>query len=132
MAYPTMATRIRISTMDTGSPFVAVSSGVGTTMPPTAPTAVQTGSTADGTAPDPAVGRADEQACKPDPVPRRLAALGSATIHLGPPSPAGSSDLPAGSDGPPSNACAAPVREPLGLAPGGVYLAAPVTRGAGG
>src|SRR5689334_21455827 len=52
--------------------------------------------------------RADEQACKPDPVPRRLTARGSATIHLGPPSPAGSSDLPAGSDGPPSNACAAP------------------------
>ena len=75
---------------------------------------------------------ADEQACKPDPVPRRLAARGSATIHLGPPSPAGSSDLPAGSDGPPSNACAAPLRGPLGLAPGGVYRAAPVTRGAGG
>ncbi len=75
---------------------------------------------------------ADEQACKPDPVPRRLAARGSATIHLGPPSPTGSSDLPAGSDGPPSNACAAPSRKPLGLAPGGVYRAAPVTRGAGG
>ena len=50
---------------------------------------------------------ADELACKPDPVPGRLAALRSATIHLGPPSPAGSSGLPADSDGPPSNACAA-------------------------
>src|ERR1700712_4745580 len=75
---------------------------------------------------------ADELACKPDPVPGRLAAFRSATIHLGPPSPAGSSNLPAGSDGPPSNACAALRREPLGLAPGGVYLATPVTRGAGG
>jgi hypothetical protein len=52
--------------------------------------------------------RADELACKPDPVPGHLAVLRSATIHLGPPSPAGSSGLPAGSDGPPSNACAAP------------------------
>ena len=51
---------------------------------------------------------ADELACKPDPVPGRLAAHRSATIHLGLPSPAGSCDLPAGSGGPPSNACAAP------------------------
>ncbi len=51
---------------------------------------------------------ADELACKPDPVPGHLAALRSATIHLGLPSPTGSCDLPAGSDGPPSNACAAP------------------------
>src|SRR6188472_2527119 len=43
-----------------------------------------------------------------------------------------SSGPPAGSGGPPSNACA-PVRTPdLDLAPGGVYRAAPVTRGAGG
>ena len=51
---------------------------------------------------------ADESACKPDPVPGRLTALRSATIHLGLPSPTGSCGLPAGSDGPPSNACAAP------------------------
>src|SRR3954447_21054920 len=43
---------------------------------------------------------ADELACKPDPVPGRLAAHRSATIHLGLPSPAGSCDLPAGSGGP--------------------------------
>ena len=43
------------------------------------------------------------------------------TIHLAPLLPAGSSDLPGNSDGPPSNA-------PLfGLAPGGVYLAPAVT-----
>ena len=53
-------------------------------------------------------------------------------IHLDRPLLTSSSALPAGSDGPPSNACAAPVREPLGLAPGGVYRATPVTRGAGG
>jgi hypothetical protein len=53
---------------------------------------------------------ADELACKPDPVPGRLAAHRSATIHLGLPSPTGSCDLPADSDGPPSNACAAPAR----------------------
>src|SRR3954454_5856540 len=75
---------------------------------------------------------ADELACKPDPVPGRLAALRSATIHLGLPSPAGSSGLPAGSDGPSSNTCAALRGEPPGLAPGGVYRATPVTRGAGG
>src|SRR6185312_17199322 len=113
MAYPIMATRIRISTMDTGSPFVAVSSGLGRPCPRPLQPPSKPAPPAVGTAPDPAVGRADEQACKPDPVPRRLAARGSATIHLGPPSPAGSSDLPAGSDGPPSNACAAPLGEPL-------------------
>src|SRR3954468_16978369 len=52
--------------------------------------------------------RADELACKPDPVRGGLAPPRAAAIHLGLPSPAGSSDLPAGSGGPPSNACAAP------------------------
>src|SRR4051812_39718194 len=124
-----MATRIRISTMDTGSPFVA--GGVVRGWIHHAPAR-------SNRRPSPLQSRwkgsrgADEQACKPDPVPRRLAARGSATIHLGPPLPTGSSDLPAGSGGPPSNACAAPGGEPLGLAPGGVYRAAPVTRGAGG
>ena len=60
----------------------------------------------------------------------------SATIPLGVPSPTRSSGLPAGSGGPPSNACARlRTRGPaddLDLAPGGVYLATPVTRGAGG
>src|SRR6476469_3951822 len=43
-----------------------------------------------------------------------------------------SSGPPAGSGGPPSNACA-PVHAPdLDLAPGGVYRAVPVTRDAGG
>ena len=64
--------------------------------------------------------------------PGRLAARGAAAIHLGLPSPAGSSGLPAGSDGPSSNACAGARGLPLGLAPGGVYLAVPVTRDAGG
>jgi len=46
-------------------------------------------------------------------------------IHLGPPLPMGSSDLPGSSGGPPSSA-------PLfGLAPGGVYLAPAVTGGTG-
>jgi hypothetical protein len=58
---------------------------------------------------------ADESACKPDPVPGRLTALRSAAIHLGLPSPAGSCGLPAGSDGPPSNACAAARLAPRGL-----------------
>jgi hypothetical protein len=39
---------------------------------------------------------ADEPACKPDPVPTSLAGAWVATIHLGPPSPTGSSGLPAG------------------------------------
>ncbi len=59
----------------------------------------------------------------------------SATIHLGGPLPARSSGLPAGSGGPPSSTCAPSTlagRRLLDLAPGGVYLAAPVTRGAGG
>src|SRR6266516_6461495 len=58
-----------------------------------------------------------------------------AAIHLGLPLPAGSSDLPAGSGGPPSIACANRLVSQsilLDLAPGGVYLAAPVTRNAGG
>ena len=65
---------------------------------------------------------------------RRLAARSRATaIHLRPPLPVASSGLPAGSGGPPSNACAAAQRtgRPSDLAPGGVYRAAPVTRGAG-
>ena len=58
-----------------------------------------------------------------------------AAIHLGLPSPTGSSGLPAGSGGPPSVTCANPLVSQgilLDLAPGGVYLAAPVTRNAGG
>jgi hypothetical protein len=58
-----------------------------------------------------------------------------AAIHLDLPSPAGSSDLPAGSGGPPSITCANRLVSQsilLDLAPGGVYLAAPVTRNAGG
>ena len=58
---------------------------------------------------------ADESVCKPDPVPGRLTALRSATIHLGLPSPTGSCGLPAGSDGPPSNACAAARLTPCGI-----------------
>src|SRR6266516_3421891 len=56
-------------------------------------------------------------------------------IHLGLPLPAGSSGLPAGSGGPPSITCANRLVSQstlLDLAPGGVYLAAPVTRNAGG
>ena len=59
----------------------------------------------------------------------------AAAIHLGLPLPAGSSGLPAGSGGQPSNACAGrrlAATALLGLAPGGVYRATPVTRGAGG
>ena len=58
-----------------------------------------------------------------------------AAIHLGLPLPAGSCGLPAGSGEQPSNACAGPrlaAAAFLGLAPGGVYRATPVTRGAGG
>ena len=57
-----------------------------------------------------------------------------AAIHLGLPSPAGSSGLPADSGGQPSSARASRTRGGgtlLGLAPGGVYLAATVTRRAG-
>src|SRR5690606_38486579 len=66
---------------------------------------------------------------------RRPAETGRrAVIHLGLPSPTGSSGLPAGSDGPSSDACAGTTSRwcPLGLAPGGVYRAIPVTRDAGG
>src|SRR5450755_4270499 len=59
----------------------------------------------------------------------------SATIHLGVPSPARSCGPPAGSGGQPSNACAPSALSGwrlLDLAPGGVYLAVPVTRDAGG
>jgi hypothetical protein len=45
----------------------------------------------------------DESACKPDSVGR---VSGPAAIHLGLPSPAASCGLPAGSDGPSSDACA--------------------------
>ena len=58
-----------------------------------------------------------------------------AAIHLGLPSPTGSSDLPAGSGGPPSIAYANPLVSQgilLDLAPGGVYRAAPIARNAGG
>ncbi len=58
---------------------------------------------------------------------------GPAVIHLGLPLPTASCGLPAGSGGPPSNARAglAPPG-PCDLAPGGVYQATAVTRGAGG
>lgn len=75
---------------------------------------------------------ADESTHKPDPVPAGPRGRRVAAIHLGLPSPAHSSGLPAGSGGQPSNACADASRRPLGLAPGGVYLAIPVTRDAGG
>ena len=56
----------------------------------------------------------------------------AATIHLGTPLPGASSGLPAGSGEQPSGACAAaPPYGILGLAPGGVCLAIPVTRNAG-
>ena len=54
------------------------------------------------------------------------------TIYLGAPLPMRSSNLPTDSDEQPSNVGAGPRTGPLGLAPGGVYLAASVTRGAGG
>ena len=57
-----------------------------------------------------------------------------AAIHLGRPLPAGSCGLPASSGEQPSNACAGhrlATATVLGLAPGGVYRATPVTRGAG-
>jgi len=58
---------------------------------------------------------------------------GVAAIHLGVPLPARSSDPPADSGGPPSDVCAHPDGpDVLDLAPGGVYRATPVTRGAGG
>ena len=67
--------------------------------------------------------------------PRAVTGIGAAAIHLDLPSPAGSSSLPAGI----GRAALKRLRWPfpegtgrLGLAPGGVYRAAPVTRGAGG
>ena len=62
------------------------------------------------------------------------AARRPAAIHLGLPSPAGSSGLPAGSGGQPSSACAGRQlpAAPLDLAPGGVYQAVRVTPAAGG
>lgn len=60
---------------------------------------------------------------------------GPTAIHLGLPLPAASCGLPASSGGPPSIARAGPrpqPRNPSDLAPGGVYLAARVTPGAGG
>src|SRR6476620_2702484 len=72
----------------------------------------------------------DESACTPGSVHGCLTASRWAVIHLGLPWPAGSSGLPAGSGGQPSNACAGRRRTvvPLDLAPGGVYRATPVTR----
>jgi hypothetical protein len=66
--------------------------------------------------------------------PGRLAALPrSAAIHLGPPSPAGSCGLPAGIGRAALERLRRPCcRGPCDLAPGGVYRAVPVTRGAGG
>jgi len=58
----------------------------------------------------------------------------AAAIHLGLPLPAGSCGLPAGSGEQPSIACAGhrlAAAALLGLAPGGVYRATPVARGAG-
>ena len=80
-------------------------------------------------------GGADESACTPGPVAGAPHGVPRpAAIHLGLPSPAGSSGPPAGSDGPSSNACAGlrSPAAPLDLAPGGVYRAARVTPGAGG
>src|SRR5829696_9372818 len=72
----------------------------------------------------------DESACTPGSVHGRLAASRWAVIHLGLSLPTGSSGLPAGSGGQPSNACAGRRRTvvPFDLAPGGVYRATPVTR----
>jgi hypothetical protein len=66
--------------------------------------------------------------------PGRLAAAGETAIHLGPTLPPASCGLPADSGGQPSNVRAGPrsTATPLDLAPGGVYLAAWVTPGAGG
>jgi hypothetical protein len=80
-------------------------------------------------------GEADELACRPGSVPARLATPRSATIHLGLPLPTTSCGLPADSGGPPSIVRAGGpslTSHPLDLAPSGVYLAAPVTRNAGG
>ncbi|SFS92425.1 hypothetical protein SAMN05660874_04208 [Saccharopolyspora flava] len=77
--------------------------------------------------------RAEESVCKPDSVPGRPHDQPrSVTIYLGPPSPTSSCGLPA-------NLGRATLDRPrgrrdahLGLAPGGVYRATSVTRGAGG
>jgi hypothetical protein len=63
-----------------------------------------------------------------------LAASRPAVIHLGLPSPAGSSGLPAGIGRATLDRLrsALVVSAPFGLAPGGVYRAVPVTRDAGG
>ena len=63
-----------------------------------------------------------------------LAAPRPAVIHLGLPSPAGSSGLPAGIGRATLDRLrsAPKAGAPLGLAPGGVYRAVPVTRDAGG
>jgi hypothetical protein len=77
----------------------------------------------------------DESACTPDSVAARGWGARRAAIHLGLPLPVGSSGPPAGSGGQPSNACAGhrlAAAALLGLAPGGVYRATPVTRDAGG
>ncbi|AGL15314.1 hypothetical protein L083_1804 [Actinoplanes sp. N902-109] len=79
-------------------------------------------------------GATDESACTPDFV-RGDCGRRWAVIHLGVPLPACSCGLPAGSGEQPSDACAGSglaARALLGLAPGGVYLATPVARGAGG
>lgn len=78
----------------------------------------------------------NEPACKPDPVPLREGR--ATTIHLGTPSPGTSSGPPANSGEQPFRASLHVIRAaaPTGgaafdLAPGGVYPATPVTRGAG-
>jgi hypothetical protein len=50
----------------------------------------------------------DESACTPGSVPATAEAAAAAVIRLGLPLPTASSGLPAGSGGPPSNACADP------------------------
>src|SRR6266498_3334290 len=65
---------------------------------------------------------------------RQASAALMAAIHLGLPLPASSCGLPAGSGEQPSIACAGrrlAAATLLGLAPGGVYRATPVARGAG-
>src|SRR5699024_5045216 len=72
---------------------------------------------------------ADEPVCRPDSV----GASHPAAICLGAPLPMRSGNLPAGSASSVDTCAGTALGScPLGLAPGGVYLAAPVTRGAGG
>jgi len=74
----------------------------------------------------------DESVCTPGSVPGRLAAARVAAIHLGLPLPAGSSGPPAGiGRATRLRRPAAEATRPFDLAPGGVYRAAPVARGAG-